>query len=63
MISKNNLKQKSQDKDEKESMTFGEYLESKKKERQIEKHKPSGCSACGNSAYPNCKLSCPLFDD
>lgn len=22
-----------------------------------------GCSACGNPAYPNCKTSCPMFDD
>ena len=22
-----------------------------------------GCTACGNPAYPNCKTSCPLFDD
>ena len=22
-----------------------------------------GCAACGNPAYPNCKTSCPLFDD
>ncbi len=22
-----------------------------------------GCSACGNPAYPECKASCPLFDD
>lgn len=22
-----------------------------------------GCMACGNPAYPNCKDSCPLFDD
>lgn len=25
--------------------------------------KPAGCVACGNPAYPNCKLSCPMFDD
>lgn len=25
--------------------------------------KPSCCVACGNPAYPNCKLSCPMFDD
>lgn len=24
---------------------------------------PEGCTACGNPAYPNCKLSCPIFDD
>lgn len=22
-----------------------------------------GCAACGNPAYPNCKISCPLFDE
>jgi len=22
-----------------------------------------GCAACGNPAYPECKTSCPLFDD
>ena len=22
-----------------------------------------GCTGCGNSAYPNCKSSCPLFDN
>ena len=22
-----------------------------------------GCSACGNPVYPECKSSCPLFDD
>lgn len=22
-----------------------------------------GCAACGNPAYPNCKASCPMFDD
>ena len=22
-----------------------------------------GCAACGNPAYPNCKSSCPMFDD
>jgi hypothetical protein len=22
-----------------------------------------GCTACGNPAYPNCKNSCPMFDD
>lgn len=22
-----------------------------------------GCEACGNPAYPDCKTSCPLFDD
>lgn len=22
-----------------------------------------GCMACGNPAYPECKTSCPLFDD
>ena len=22
-----------------------------------------GCIACGNPAYPDCKTSCPLFDD
>ena len=22
-----------------------------------------GCAACGNPAYPNCKTSCPMFDD
>ena len=22
-----------------------------------------GCIACGNPAYPECKASCPLFDD
>lgn len=24
---------------------------------------PVGCRACGNPAYPNCKSSCPMFDD
>jgi len=24
---------------------------------------PEGCAACGNPAYPECKLSCHLFDD
>lgn len=24
---------------------------------------PAGCVACGNPAYPNCKLSCSIFDD
>ncbi len=24
---------------------------------------PEGCAACGNPAYPKCKLSCPIFDD
>ena len=23
----------------------------------------TGCSACGNSNYPECKSSCPLFDE
>ena len=23
----------------------------------------AGCRACGNPAYPECKTSCPLFDD
>lgn len=22
-----------------------------------------GCIACGNPAYPDCKSSCPMFDD
>lgn len=22
-----------------------------------------GCAACGNPAYPQCKISCPMFDD
>ena len=22
-----------------------------------------GCVACGNPAYPKCKISCPIFDD
>lgn len=22
-----------------------------------------GCAACGNPAYPDCKDSCPMFDD
>lgn len=22
-----------------------------------------GCTACGNPTYPNCKSSCPMFDD
>ena len=22
-----------------------------------------GCRACGNPAYPDCKASCPMFDD
>ena len=22
-----------------------------------------GCEACGNPAYPECKSSCPIFDD
>lgn len=22
-----------------------------------------GCTACGNSAYPDCKSSCSMFDD
>lgn len=22
-----------------------------------------GCASCGNPAYPECKASCPLFDD
>ena len=22
-----------------------------------------GCDACGNPAYPDCKSSCPLYDD
>lgn len=22
-----------------------------------------GCDACGNPAYPECKASCPMFDD
>lgn len=25
--------------------------------------KPSGCVACGNPAFPNCKISCNMFDD
>lgn len=25
--------------------------------------KPPGCRACGNPAYPACKISCPMFDD
>ena len=24
---------------------------------------PEGCAACGNPAYPDCRSSCPLFDD
>lgn len=24
---------------------------------------PVGCRACGNPAFPNCKSSCPMFDD
>ncbi len=23
----------------------------------------AGCKACGNPAYPECKDSCPLYDD
>ena len=26
-------------------------------------YKDVGCTACGNPAYPNCKTSCPMFDD
>ena len=22
-----------------------------------------GCAACGNPLYPDCKYSCPMFDD
>lgn len=22
-----------------------------------------GCAACGNPAYPDCKTSCPMFDE
>lgn len=25
--------------------------------------KPACCVACGNPAYPECKYSCPMFDD
>ena len=63
MVSKNDLKQNCKNDNEKESLTLGEYLASKNRARQIEKRRPAGCSACGNPAYPNCKLSCPLFDD
>ncbi len=28
-----------------------------------EKRKPAGCRACGNPDYPDCKYSCPMFDD
>ena len=24
---------------------------------------PEGCAACGNPDYPDCKDSCPMFDD
>lgn len=24
---------------------------------------PACCAACGNTAYPRCKTSCPIFDD
>lgn len=26
-------------------------------------YKPRGCNTCGNSAYPDCKTSCNVFDD
>jgi len=45
-------------------------MKSKKKAKNIKKSnikvncgKPSCCVACGNPAYPNCKLSCSMFDD
>ena len=25
--------------------------------------KPECCVACGNPAYPDCEISCPIFDD
>ena len=28
-----------------------------------EDEKPAGCIACGNTAFPQCKISCNMFDD
>ena len=33
------------------------------KPKEDRDHIPMGCAACGNPAYPDCKLSCSLFDD
>lgn len=24
---------------------------------------PEGCDACGNPAFPDCTIGCPIFDD
>ena len=29
---------------------------------EIHEEFEQGCMACGNTAYPECKASCPLFD-
>ena len=34
-----------------------EYFENEDNDSDV------GCIACGNPAYPDCKTSCPLFDD
>ncbi|MDD3221023.1 MAG: hypothetical protein PHG07_01380 [Lachnospiraceae bacterium] len=43
----------------------GEFIVKKGYETKEERGEqiPFGCSACGNPAYPDCKLSCNLFDD
>lgn len=28
-----------------------------------EEYMPDGCIGCGNPFYPNCRSSCPLFDE
>ena len=32
------------------------------KDEKVES-KEACCKACGNPAYPDCKSSCPMFDD
>lgn len=34
----------------------------KEKAKKCYEHIPAGCRACGGP-YPNCKSSCPMFDD
>jgi len=32
-------------------------------EEYDEDEREEGCAACGNPDYPDCKYSCPLYDD
>ena len=45
------------EKEEKQEKTTRIY------ENEFRDYPGKGCRACGNPAYPNCKSSCPLFDD